>query len=261
MGRHRIAALLLALAAPVLSGIPSASAKPAASPPDMEAQQRGQILFEQSEGAYREGRFEQAIALLKEAYRLTPDPVVFYNLARAYEAKGDLGEAAAAFDRYLADAKDIPDRAAIERKSATLKALAREREDLKRQQQAPPPKQVEPAPQATTGGPSPVPWIVAGAGGAAIIAGGVVGALALARNDDAEAAASQQETAELRSSAETMALASTVTMAVGGAVVAAGAIWGIVDVVGSSKRSDDAPPATALRVRVGPASASLTLQF
>lgn len=236
---------------------PSADAAPAAS-------DRAQILFEQSEAAYREGRFDEAISLLKEAYRLTPDPVVFYNLARAYEGKGDLTEAAASYERYLAEAKDIPDRGGLEKKIETLKKLAAERkaaEAAKRASEAPkpPPPKQEPKGAVETSHPSPVPWVIAGLGGAGTIAGAIVAGLAFAKNEDADAAVSQQETADLRASAEDMALAGNITMGVGGALLLAGTIWGIVDVVKSGKSAS--AEKAQVRVRVGAGSVSLSIGF
>ncbi len=255
MSARRAAALALG-AALQLAVVGGAHAAPAAS-------DRAQILFEQSETAYREGRFDEAISLLKEAYRLTPDPVVFYNLARAYEGKGDLEQAASAYERYLAEGKDIPDRGALEKKIETLKKLAAERkaaETAKSKSEEPKPvvpaKETKPANKSS---PSPVPWVIAGFGGAGTIAGAIVAGLGFAKNEDADAASSQRETADLRASAEDMALAGNITMGVGGAILLAGTIWGIVDVVKSGK-STPAERAT-VRVRVGAGSVSFSIGF
>lgn len=253
----RRAAALCALGALLHSALPRvAHAAPAES-------DRAQILFEQSETAYREGRFDEAISLLKEAYRLTPDPVVFYNLARAYEGKGDLEQAASSYERYLAEGKDIPDRGALEKKIETLKKLAAERkaaETAKRpaedRKPALPPKDAKAPVKASH--PSPVPWVIAGLGGAGTIAGAIVAGLAFAKNEDADAATSQKDTADLRASAEDMALAGNITMGVGGAILLAGTIWGIVDVV---KSGTSTPESGNVRLRVGAGSVSFSIGF
>ncbi len=53
------------------------------------AQDRALALFELSGEKYRAGDFEGAVELLTEAYDLFPEPVILYNLARAYEGMGE----------------------------------------------------------------------------------------------------------------------------------------------------------------------------
>src|SRR4051794_14721586 len=67
----------------------------AAPPPGNGAAVRGAAtdaraldLFEQSAKAYREGRFQDAVDRLLEARSLKSEPVLLYNLGRAYEALG-----------------------------------------------------------------------------------------------------------------------------------------------------------------------------
>ncbi|NUP06888.1 MAG: tetratricopeptide repeat protein [Polyangiaceae bacterium] len=198
-------------------------------------------LFEQSKGEYRAGRFTEAVALLEKAYALHPEPVLLYNLARAHEGLGEFAKAVEEYERYLTSATEIPDRGAIEQKVTSLKRtieeqarLEKERDEAMKKQaeerEARPSKPVGPAPEKTTRSPSPIPWIVVGIGAGGLGAGIATGVLALSRNDEAEAAPSQQETVELRDEADTFALASTISFIAGGVVLGAGAIWGIVDV-------------------------------
>ena len=78
-------------------------------------------LADDSERAYKAGNFEKAAALLKKAHALYPEPILLYNLGRAFEGMGDAKDAIDAYERYLHDAKQIDDRGAIERRIATLK--------------------------------------------------------------------------------------------------------------------------------------------
>src|SRR3954471_13225447 len=79
-------------------------------------------LFEDSNKAYKSGKFEDAAELLRQAYGLYPEPLLLYNLGRAQEGLGDPQGAIDSYERYLKEAKQVDDRGAIERRIATLKA-------------------------------------------------------------------------------------------------------------------------------------------
>jgi iron complex outermembrane receptor protein len=49
-----------------------------------------------------DGRYDEAITELLEAYAIKPHPNVLFNVARAHEAAGRPGEAVAFYQRYLA---------------------------------------------------------------------------------------------------------------------------------------------------------------
>ena len=51
------------------------------------------------------GEYDQAISLLRQALAIRPTPVGYFNLAVAYEKRGDLKEAAEAFRMYLRNAQ------------------------------------------------------------------------------------------------------------------------------------------------------------
>jgi tetratricopeptide (TPR) repeat protein len=245
-----------------------AEAAPKDEKPKAAASQRERALalFEQGKAAYRDGRFEEAVKLLTEAYALEPVPVLLYNLARAEEGKGAFSEAIDAYERYLAAEKEIPDRGAIEQKVTSLRrtldereALAKERDEAKRREEAKT-QQVAPPPSEPDA-PSPWPWIVASVGAGSAIAGGVLGGLALARNDAAEDAPSQREAVLARDAAEGLALGSTVLFVVGGVFAAGGLVWGIVDVatLGPEDGSDGA--GGKVSVALGPTSLVVSVEF
>jgi tetratricopeptide (TPR) repeat protein len=77
-------------------------------------------LYERGTAAYREGRYDDAIALLAEAHRLEPHAELAYDLGRAYERKGDLRHAVASFREYLALEPAAQDRAIVEARVAEL---------------------------------------------------------------------------------------------------------------------------------------------
>ena len=82
-------------------------------------------LFEESETAFAERRYEAATTLLREAYALEPEPVLLYNLARAFEELGDDVHALEAIDAYLASSIDPSSRTeALERRERIAARIA-----------------------------------------------------------------------------------------------------------------------------------------
>lgn len=213
--------LALSLASAVLA--PSSWAqKPDAKPAPVDR-------FRQAAEAYREGRFQDAVDLLIEERKLHPEPVLLYNLARAYEGLGRSDEAAVAYAQYLQEAPDVPDRKAVEARIATLKSQA---EALRRAKEAkgreddrvvavpPPPSKEEPARQRSV-----APWVLGGAGLAVAGGGLAFGLLAQSRNDDAAADPVQRSARAARDDAERFATFSTIGWIAGGVLVASAAVW------------------------------------
>ncbi|HEY5921482.1 MAG TPA: hypothetical protein VIV11_07415 [Kofleriaceae bacterium] len=199
-------------------------------------------LFEDSDKAYKAGKFEKAADLLREAYRLYPEPLLLYNLGRAQEGLGDAEGALESYERYLNDAKEIKDRGAIERRIATLKAQldkqaaeAKQREeDEKRrleeeerrkreeeERRRNPPRPIDNrSPQEKYG-----PWITMGAGGLVTLTGLYFGIRASSTHDDAVATPIQRDADELQHSAERSATIANVLFVIGGAAIAGGVAW------------------------------------
>ena len=63
-------------------------------------------LYERSAEAYQNGRFDQAVSLLRQAYALRPEPTLLFNIGLAQEEAGDLRGALDTYRRYLVEAKD-----------------------------------------------------------------------------------------------------------------------------------------------------------
>jgi tetratricopeptide (TPR) repeat protein len=186
-------------------------------------------LFDESIERYRQGRFQEAIDLLKQAYALKPAPVLLYDLARAYEGLGDTDGALDAYRAYLRDDPTAKDRGGIEVRIATLQRQHDEREARLHAAAtpitpSPPPAEAPPAHRA-----SPVPWVLVGVGAAGIGAGAVLGILARARHDDALAESAAMRATDLQSNAQHFATAANVAFVMGGALAIGGLVWGIVD--------------------------------
>jgi tetratricopeptide (TPR) repeat protein len=213
--RRSFLVLLMALAA--ILGSPA----PASAEDD-----RAVVLFQKSVEAYRAGRFGEAVELLREAYRLQPNPVLLYDLARAYESLGDFANASKAYRQYLDAQPNAPDRSGIERRVARLEAEIAERDRLLREREAARRREVLAEQNARR--PNAIPWIVAGVGGAALVAGGVLGVVALQRHGDALDGA-QADVAGRQRDANTFAGAANIAFVAGGVLVAVGVAWGLLD--------------------------------
>lgn len=205
------------------------------------------MLFELGGEKYREGDFSGAVELLTEAYDLHPEPVILYNLARAYEGMGEDVQARDTYSRYLDSGAEIEDRGAIEGRVASLTRQIAEREALERERRA-----ALEAAEARGGeeeeeeGPprdvSLAPWLVA-AGGVVLAGVGVaLVPVAQSRHDDAVAEPEHQRAFRLQDEAKRLNRTGLTLVAVGAAVVAGGVAWGIVDLTGS----DDAEVAVGL---------------
>lgn len=246
-------ALVIALAATLTAALDVATVRDAHCGPAEDA--KAAKLFERAESEYQAGHFQAAIDLLLEAQRLAPDPVLHYNLARAYEGLGDLDHAIASYDAYVKADPGSKDRGAVEARLRTLEQqkAARDKPVDRAPPERPPPTVDKPSPSKRSA--SPVPWIIAGVGALGLGVGGVLGGLSLGAKSDAEDPESSGVDVESSlDRARTLALGANITFAVGGTLALAGAIWGIVDVATLGK-----PDKTAARIRIGPTGALLVV--
>lgn len=242
--RTPLVALGLVLAVSLTSATASAQAKapPAAA---QTPQARAAELFNKGAEAYRRGDFKQAIALLVEARSLDPQPVLLYNLGRAYEDSGDGDAAIATFTKYLEEDPKAGDRGAIEQRVERLKRQRDERLALEKQrdaertradaERADRERQEREAAKARHTR-SVGPYIVAGVGVAGIATGVVFGLLSQSKHDSAASSStSQVDAIDNQDSAKSFATISTISFIAGGVLVAAGATWWILDGKGTSK--------------------------
>jgi tetratricopeptide (TPR) repeat protein len=230
MSRARTLALTLALslAAGVASG--------------QERNREFDRLVRQAASAYDAHDSASAVTALERAYALRPVPRLLFNLGRAHEQRNDYATAADYYRRFLATSPDpqstavaqealgIAERqvarqaeeqrqrdaaAAAERqrsldaaRAQTLAAEQQRLEDERRRQSA-----LTRPRRITT--PVAIAWGVAGAG---VVAGGILGGLALAARSDFDADRNGQARFDASSRASSMALGADI--AFGTAVVA-----------------------------------------
>lgn len=180
-------------------------------------------LFEDSNTAYKAGKFEDAAELLRQAYELFPEPLLLYNLGRAREGLGDPKGAIDSYERYLAEAKQVDDRGAIERRIATLRAQIEQQEaDARKLREV---RDEAPPVDTRTDVEKYGPWATIGVGGVLVGTGIVFGIRSGAKHDDAVAAPGQRDAAELQASARHYATVANVLFVVGGLATAGGIGW------------------------------------
>lgn len=264
--RTSVAAFALLLVAS--SGGVAFAQPPKGGAPAQSRQARGAELYKKASDAYRQGKFQEAVSLLEEARGLDPQPVLTYNLARAYEGLGDISKAADFYERYLQEDPNAPDRGAIEQRAATLRKqledraalekqrdeerkraeqAAREREEQRRREEAsrPPPHKR-----------SFVPYVVMGVGVAAAGTGLALGIVANGKHDDAVTEPVQAKAVGMQDDARSLSTIANVALIGGGVLVAGGLVWWILDAPKEEKRGS-AP----VRVSLGPGSLLLSGSF
>lgn len=199
-----------------------------------EVESRFRELVDTGLEAYEARRFDEAATWFLEAYALIPEPELVYNAARSYEKSLQRERAVEQYETFLT----LEGTTARLRAKAldSMKLLRREIEALKETTPAPEPRAApRDPPEAPSVAVAPPPRgpnraveiSLLSAGGAALVASGVFGVLALrARSDfdDAQGA----DRIERRDEAERNALIADTLLISGGALAATGVILFLV---------------------------------
>ncbi|HEY6461639.1 MAG TPA: tetratricopeptide repeat protein [Polyangiaceae bacterium] len=263
--RSRRGAAVIAMTVTVVVGLlPVVSAR-AAPPADASsaAKDRDQALalYRASTKAYEEGRFQDAVDLLTQAYGLEQEPVILFNLARAYEGLGDLEKAVDAYVRYLDRQPDASDRGSIEQRVATLNKQIADRKTLEQQrdEERARAEQARKAAEDTQErvareeqqrqGPGAWPWIIGGTGVAALGAGIVLGAVSHGKYEDAVGDAYRGPAESDYRTAQSFATGANVAFVAGGVLTAASVVWLVVERL---SRHEAAPASPAVVVGAFP---------
>jgi hypothetical protein len=264
MMRGRRIAMGLSLRGFLVAGIVSvgsaaygSDSKPTSFPPctttATEADRKAaQGAFAAGQGSFNEADYSTAIVYWRDAYRRDCSAhALLLNLARAYELKGDRGEAVNALETYLQRKPDAADADQIRRRIENLKSQIAATEKAEKgagpaplppaaaaiavpppqavsQSVAPPP--ASPTDTAEKGSRSPAPLFVAGGGGILAVAGAIVLAGGMSKVNDAEVACPDRrncptEVAESGNAGRNQQIAGGVMLGIGGAAVGAGLLW------------------------------------
>lgn len=211
---------------------------------------------------YEQGHYAEAAALLREAYRQMPEPVLLYNLARACEKLADYGCAIAAYESYLTASP--ADRAAVEIRLENCRTQQSAAAAL----QLPPSPVPPPVPQAAERqSPPPEPRnrrriapVVTAIGVAGVGVGLGLVAVALAKNANAVQDPTQQGAAHTHEGADALMRAGNLTLLGGGAAAISGVLWWLVEARSRGAAMASAPPTTS-GIRITGSSVALTLHF
>src|SRR5690349_10455036 len=202
--------------------------------------------FQAGNASFNEADYARAIDYWEDAYRrdCTANPLLL-NLARAYELAGRKRQAVVSLETFLSRE---PNRGEKDQGNLRVEVLKQKiAEEDAAAAEAPPPS-TGPVPPTT--GPvappleetapkakhSPLPWIVMGVGGAAIIVGTIGAVDAKKKIDEVEAkcpnhqcVGSDTESITKGNDARSKLNGSVAIIAIGGAAVAGGAIWWYLD--------------------------------
>ncbi|MBX3246417.1 MAG: tetratricopeptide repeat protein [Myxococcales bacterium] len=164
---------------------------------DEELDQAARLTFNSAREAFSRGEYELALERFEQAYRLSPRPVLLYNIGVTLDRLRRDEDAVARFREYLERVPDAPDREEVEARIRVLdRGIAeRQAEEAARAAAAattpdPEPIVVTPPPTEPPRSSGLHPAIALTVAGAAVVAGGLVlwsGLDAVSRNDDYEA--------------------------------------------------------------------------
>jgi tetratricopeptide (TPR) repeat protein len=215
------------------------------------AQQQGRFddLVAQAVEQYSSGRYEKAIDTFKAAYAINEEPEILYNIARCYERLAQPESALEWYEKFIAlpgttvdlRTKALENIASLRREISILEAM--------RQGKKPPPEQPQDeVGQPSSGAISPpqdgaqesepdspmtpmklAGWILVGAGGAGIVAGGIFGGLALSEKSKFDDAGFDKERLDYRDNIERNALIFDIGVFGGIGLAAVGAALLIID--------------------------------
>ena len=137
-------------------------------------------LYSAGEIAYNEGRFQSALEYFQRAYELSSRPALLYNIGSAAERVRQDDVALAAFEQYLTEVPEAPNRAAVQARIEILRAAIAERAA---RPEVTPDEEPDAEPEQEVAGSAPgasedsggsvVPWILVGAGGGVAVLGAV----------------------------------------------------------------------------------------
>ncbi len=239
---------------------------PAAAQSDLDPEdiERARVHFEAGIQHYDDENFEDAAREFEAAFQLTGHPDVLYNLAQSYDRLELYSEAIANYRRYLAEADaGAPERSRVERRVRELETLQRARqeaedaeatEELETTEAAPMP--LAPAIDEEESGPSPLPFVMIGAGVATIVAGVIFGVSASGIYSDLESrcgvdgmCVGYDPRADADKGATFATLADVLGIA-GGVILGAGIVWLAVELSSGSGESEE--DVASLEITSGP---------
>jgi tetratricopeptide (TPR) repeat protein len=197
--------------------------------------------YELGSKLYEMSNYGEALVEFEKAYKLEPKPELLFNVARCHEVMAQLDKAIAYYERYLQEYPEAPNRAVVEARLVNLRKRRGQARpaDAKAPPPAPPPA-VPRGPETASRWKWTTGWIAVGIGGASLVTGIVFGVLAKNKADDFSSGVMEgrpyQELNVIDESGKRYETLQIVTLAVGGALAAAGGGLLLWDVLGRRER-------------------------
>ncbi|MBN2575264.1 MAG: hypothetical protein JXP73_11935 [Deltaproteobacteria bacterium] len=128
---------------------------------EAEKKQQARERYEKATRLYDVGKYSEAIAEYEQAYLLTGDPALLFNIGQAYRLWEHPEDAIRAYKNYLRQRPDASNRADVERKISDLERVVEERRRSAPQQpdSTAPPSAGYPPPVAPPTGYPPAPGV------------------------------------------------------------------------------------------------------
>lgn len=204
-------------------------------------------LYTQGATHFNRGQFSEALEKFQEAYKVYPAPNLLFNMARCYQALGQMDLAVTTYQRFIAQPGiDQATKQQAEQKVKEIEAAVKATGGARPTGTA----------AATAAGEqkepvsfSPWQYVMLGVGGAAIIGGGVTMGIGFSNASDAETRKDNgeldtEEYDALISDANTMKAIGYALLGVGGALAIAGSVLWIIeamDAAGDGAETDKDP--------------------
>lgn len=96
------------------------------------ADQQARTLFQDGVTSYAGGRYEEALELFQRAYDLSPHPELLFNIGIAALNGGHQRRALDAFEQFLVQAPESPNRPSVEARIAALRRQVSAEQDAER---------------------------------------------------------------------------------------------------------------------------------
>lgn len=204
--------------------------------------EKAETLYKEGTAAFEAGKFEEALAAFTEAYNLSGEPGLVFNLAVCSEQTGNVEKAIAYYQLYLEENPDASDAGEVKKRLEILKTPVQEgpKEEPELETVEPgPPDQVdlEAIDQGEKEKGPFGPGIVIGTGGLVLAAGLLTAISAYKKYGDLEDSCSPDCTDSQLKTTRNTALVADILMVAGGVAVAAGAIWWITVARGEREES------------------------
>lgn len=99
----------------------SSASKKGEAKPDKAARERAAALFQEADANYKIKEYEKALAGFKEAYLLSQEPVLLFNIGQCHRQLGELEEALKSYEAFLRDDPKSPLRVNAEERIKEIK--------------------------------------------------------------------------------------------------------------------------------------------